>query len=164
MTWQSRIVSHGALSLDDVLFHDLNWRIHTKEQQAALKTVLDTVGWVQDCIVSANSGKLLDGHLRVILAERNGETEVPCVFVDVTAEEERIILASLDTITGMAATDDEKLGDLLASIENEDMAGLLRQIAEAEKVTPQRVEAPLEEETRMVRCPECGAEFTPGVS
>ena len=41
--------------------------------------------------------------MRLSLAEQNGETELPCLFVDLSEDEERLILASLDPIAAMAA-------------------------------------------------------------
>jgi hypothetical protein len=162
--WRNRITGSGTLLVDDALFHDLNWRIHTKEQQAVMEAVLDQVGWVQQIIISTNSGKLLDGHLRVTLADRRGEKELPCVFVDVTPAEERLILASLDPIGAMAVPDREKLSDLLEGIDREDATidALARAVAEecdvpSDGPMPQSDETP--HPTRAVTCPECGHVF-----
>ncbi len=157
-TWRNRVVGSGTLRIDDALFHPDQWRIHTKEQQAALGTVLETVGWVQQVIVSQNSGYLLDGHCRVALAERMGESEVPCVFVDVTPDEERLILASLDPIGAMAVTDEQKLAELVASIEAEDES-VAKLLATVEEKVPEVDEHP--PSARSVTCPECGFVFEP---
>jgi hypothetical protein len=116
--WQNRIVGTGTRPASDFLAHSENWRIHPKNQQDALKGVLDSVGWVQNVVVSARTGKMLDGHLRVTLALRQGEeTPVPYVEVDVTEDEERLILATLDPIAALAGIDKEKLAPLLGSLD-----------------------------------------------
>jgi len=122
MNWTNRIVRQGSIRVSDAAPHPENWRQHTDEQAAALERVLDAVGWVQNVVVSERSGRLLDGHLRLELARRHGETEMPCVFVDLDEREERVILASLDSIAAMAVTDDDKYRELLASLDDESVA------------------------------------------
>jgi len=121
--WRNRIVQHGEKPASDFLASHLNWRIHPKAQRDALAGVLDSVGWVQDVIESANSGELLDGHLRVSLAlSRGDETPVPYVRVDVTEGEEALILASLDPLSAMAVADKGKLDELLRQVDVGDAA------------------------------------------
>ena len=85
-------------------------------------SVLDNVGWVQEVIVNQRTGNLVDGHLRCQLAARNGETEIPVKYVDLSEDEEALILATIDPIAGMAATDKEKLDELINDIQTEDEA------------------------------------------
>jgi hypothetical protein len=99
---RSRIVGHGEVSPDDLLAHPDNWRIHPEAQQQALAGSLDDVGWVQEVIVNQRTGQLIDGHLRATLAMRRGEPSIPVVYVDLSEDEERLALAALDSITGMA--------------------------------------------------------------
>jgi len=110
--WTNRIVGHGEEAPDQLLANPMNWRIHPKYQQEALTGVLNEVGWVQDVIVNQKTGHLIDGHLRVQLAMRNNEPTIPVVYVDLTLDEESLILASLDPIGAMAAADKEKLEEL----------------------------------------------------
>jgi hypothetical protein len=77
--------------------------------------VLEQVGWAGSVMVNKNSGTIVDGHLRTVLAMRAGEP-VPVDYVDLTEDEERLMLAMYDTITGMAATDLDKAAELVASI------------------------------------------------
>lgn len=78
--------------------------------------MLDRVGWVQQVIVNQRTGHLLDGHLRVSLALKKNEATIPVVYVDVSPEEERLVLASLDPIAGLAGIDHEKQTELLAQV------------------------------------------------
>lgn len=115
--WRSRIVGSDDVAPDELLANPRNWRIHPKAQQDALAGALDQVGWVQRVIVNRQTGHLVDGHLRVELALRRNEPSVPVEYVDLTPEEEGLVLASLDPIAAMAATDAEKLRQLLAEVE-----------------------------------------------
>jgi DNA modification methylase len=119
-----------------LLPHPKNWRKHPKAQVAALEGVLTEVGWVQDTVVSRRTGRLLDGHARVELALQRREPRVPVVYVDVSEEEEALVLASLDPISAMATTDPAKLAELLgtAKANSEALKALLEDLAaQAEK-------------------------------
>jgi len=133
---KNRIIGSGEEPLDSILFNPRNWRIHPLNQQNALKGVLEEVGWVQQVIVNKRTGNLIDGHLRCQLAAREGNTTIPVVYVDVSEEEEALILSTLDPIAGMAATDKAKLDELLAGLEteNQDVQNLLNDIAEKERL------------------------------
>lgn len=160
--YRSRIVGYGTLPVDEALIHPDQFRIHPRAQQEALATVLDQVGWVQNVIVSRRTGYILDGVCRLTVAERRGETEVPCLFVDLNDEEERIVLASLDSITSMAVPDREKLAELVQSVETEDAAilALLAAVTESDRMPPVEDAMPVGE-SKMMTCPECGAVFAP---
>lgn len=121
--WNSRIIGSGEEEPEQLLANPKNFRVHPKEQQDALEGALDTIGWIQQVIVNQNTGHIIDGHLRVSLAMRKGETRIPVIYVDLTQEEEDIALATIDPITGLANQDNELLQSLLAGIDLED--GLL---------------------------------------
>ena len=131
--WQNRIVGHGEEAPDQLLANPENWRIHPKPQQDALAGVLDQVGWVQDVIVNRRTGHVVDGHLRVSLAISREEEAVPVVYVDLDEHEERLILATLDPLAAMAATDSTKLDELLREVSTGDAAlqAMLSDLAES---------------------------------
>lgn len=114
--WRSRIVGHGDLAPAEITPHDLNWRRHPAQQRAALAGVLDEVGWVQDVIVNRTTGRLVDGHLRVAVALERGEPSVPVVYVELSDDEERLVLATLDPLGALAETDTDALASLLATV------------------------------------------------
>ena len=132
MKYQNRIIGSGEEPLDQIMFNPRNWRIHPLHQQDALKGVLEEVGWVQQVIVNKRTGNLIDGHLRCQLAAREGNDTIPVVYVDLSEDEEALILSTLDPIAGMAATDKEKLDDLFRQFnsDNENVQKLLSEIAE----------------------------------
>lgn len=103
------------VAADQLLANPYNWRIHPERQQKALAASLDGVGWVQDVIVNQRNGHVIDGHLRVALAISKGE-QVPVKYVDLSDEEERLVLATLDPLAAMAATDRDMLEDILSGL------------------------------------------------
>jgi DNA modification methylase len=118
LQFRSRIVGEGMEAPDQLLANPQNWRRHPKEQLAALEGLLDTVGWVQRVIVNRVTGHMVDGHARVELALRRDEKQVPVLYVDLSADEERLVLASLDPIGGLAQTDQAMLDELLDGVES----------------------------------------------
>jgi hypothetical protein len=116
--WQNRIVGEGQEDPSRLLANPLNWRVHTSEQKKAISAVLDKVGWVQRVVVNRTTGHVVDGHLRVAMAISKGEPSVPVLYVEVSPEEEALLLATLDPISAMAGTDKEKLEELLRDIPN----------------------------------------------
>lgn len=120
--WRNRIVGEGMEAPDQLLANPQNWRVHPKFQQDVLSSVLRDVGWIQEVIVNKTTGHLVDGHLRVTLAMRHEEKEIPVKYVELTSDEEALILATLDPLAGLAVADDEKLRELMAEIKSDDAA------------------------------------------
>jgi len=163
MTWQNRIVSTGSETAGNLLAHPDNWRIHPRQQQEGLQAVLATVGWVQDVIVNRLTGRVIDGHLRVTLALRQGEeTLVPVKYVELTEDEERLVLTTLDPLGAMAATDDAKLSELYEQVQTDDpeLQKLLASIAEENGLIDEAEDSSKDTKPpKLITCPECGAEF-----
>jgi hypothetical protein len=147
--WRNRIVGSGVKPASEFMANPDNWRVHPSAQQDALAGVLSEVGWVEQVVENVRTGNLVNGHLRVELALRQGdETPVPYVQVDLSEEEERLILATLDPIGAMASADDEKLSELIAGIETEDEAiqALLSSLAgDGENPYQSKIETPVYE-------------------
>lgn len=114
--WESRIVGYATKRAGDILANPNNWRVHPEAQQEALEGVLDEVGVVQNVIENVQTGNLIDGHLRVALTLRRHGEDAPVYVtqVDLTPNEENLVLASLDPIGALATTDEAKLKELLA--------------------------------------------------
>lgn len=128
--YQNRIIGEGQETPDQILANPLNWRKHPKWQKDALRGHLKEVGWVQRTIINKRTGHLVDGHLRVELAMEEGIAEIPVLYVDLTEDEERIALASLDSITGLAETDQATLNELLDGVtaDDPDLAAFLESL------------------------------------
>jgi hypothetical protein len=146
---KNRIVGSGEEQLDQIMFNPRNWRIHPLSQQDALKGVLEEVGWVQQVIVNKRTGNLIDGHLRCQLAAREGAKTIPVVYVDVSEDEEALVLATLDPIGAMAATDKQKLEDLTKNIQsdNEKVNQLINDLVDLEGLN----EIPTDEQKEAVK-------------
>jgi len=135
---RSRIVGHGEEDPEQLLANPSNWRVHPRAQQDVLRGVLDEVGWVQSVIVNQRTGHLVDGHLRVSLALRDGIKTVPVAYVDLSPDEENLILATMDPISGMAVTDSEQLAALLSDVSptSAEVQALLDEMSVNSGVTP----------------------------
>lgn len=120
---RSRIVGEGDEAPDQLLANPLNWRVHPKEQVDALEGLLSQVGWVQRVIVNKRTGHVVDGHARVALALRRSEPTLPVLYVDLSEAEERLVLAAIDPIGGMAGADQGLLDQVLDGLTADD-AGL----------------------------------------
>lgn len=163
MAWKNRIIGEGEENPLDLLANPKNFRVHPTEQQEALRKVLRGVGVVQRVVVNQRSGFVVDGHLRVALAITEGVEALPVEYVDLAEDEEDVVLATFDRITGMAGIDREKLDELLAEARegevaqgNEDLAGLL---ASLETGGGGRKAGGDEDAPPQHRCPECGHEW-----
>lgn len=129
--WQNRIVGfEPAIEPDQLLANPLNARRHPGDQRDAIRASLDTLGWVDVVKVNTRTGRMLDGHMRTEEALSAGVT-VPVLFLDLTEDEERRMLATLDPIAGMATYDADVLADLIDGLEFEDaLQGLLAKIGD----------------------------------
>lgn len=130
--WKNRILRSEMVAPDQLLANPDNWRIHPAFQEAALEGVLDDVGWVRTVLVNEATGHVVDGHLRVALALKRNEPTVPVDYVELTIEEERAILSTLDPIAALAGTDKEKLAGLLAGFQTQ-QAGLQALLSDLQK-------------------------------
>lgn len=115
--WRSRIVGHAEVVPSDLVPNPENWRSHPQDQRDALGGALEEVGWVTEVIVNQSTGHLVDGHLRLDLALSRGEPFVPVTYVDLTMEEERLVLATLDPLAAMADAEVIPLEQLLAQLD-----------------------------------------------
>jgi ParB-like chromosome segregation protein Spo0J len=161
--FRSRIVGEGNEAPDQLLANPLNWRVHPKEQVDALEGLLSQVGWVQRVIVNKRTGNVVDGHARVALALRRGEAALPVLYVDLSEEEERLVLAAIDPIGGMAGRDDDMLAQLLDGLQAED-AGLQALLDSLKNEAPNFEPGTEEDQSRLDQkkptvCPSCGHEF-----
>ena len=114
--WQNRIIGNGYEEPSSLLANPQNHRIHPFKQQKVMGEMLETVGWVQQILVNFRTGTVIDGHMRVMLALRNGEQTVPVVYVDLTIAEEGLVLAAFDRIGDLAVTEGTVLDELLADV------------------------------------------------
>ena len=117
MVWRNRIVGHADVDPATITANPRNWRTHPASQRAALDSVLGEVGWVQSVVINQQTGFLIDGHARVAQAVSRKESSVPVVYVDLSPDEEALVLATLDPIGTMAGAQKEQLTELLAGVQ-----------------------------------------------
>ncbi len=96
----------------------------------------------------------MDGHLRVALALSSNQKSIPVEYVDLSESEEAEVLATIDSIAALAATDREQLGALVADIDHTDgaVAELLGEMYGEENPGAQG-------KGDLGSCPECGRAF-----
>jgi len=131
---RNRITGSGVVRIDDLLANPQNWRMHPDAQQQALAGVIDDVGFVRSILVNVVTGHVVDGHARIAIAMRSGVEELPVEYVELSEAEEATVLATLDPIGAMAATDRAKLDDLVRQVQSDDerVQALMSEIAERE--------------------------------
>ena len=150
MTWQNRIVSYGEESPKDIRENPLNWRLHPQHQRQALTGLLDEVGWVDVVIINKTSGLLVDGHLRVEAALARGEATIPVAYVELTGQEEKKVLATLDAISPLVDANNQRLESLLASVQTQSdhLTMLLEDLQPEETVTVKEAREKLQREVK----------------
>jgi hypothetical protein len=128
--FKNRIVEAGNVAPGDIKAHPRAWRRHPKAQRAAVQALLDEVGWVGQVTINRRTGRLIDGGLRLELARDSGETTLPVTYVDLSEDEERLMLATLDPVSAMAEADADQWARLVADLAptGEVLAGLLDDI------------------------------------
>ena len=162
---RDRIKSFRRVKASKLIPHPQNWRRHPEAQTTALQGVLQSVGFVGASIVrELPDGRLqiIDGHLRANLA---GDEKIPCLIVDLTEEEAKLILATFDPIGAEAETDEKLLAMLLAEVETESKAvqAMLDGLADGCLLPPgadgKEYDESCADDVKMTTCPKCGHEF-----
>jgi hypothetical protein len=161
--FKNRIVGHGEKPAAEFRFNPLNWRRHPESQEAALREILSSVGWVTGVIENARTGNLIDGHGRIEAALKiEPQTLIPFTRVDLSEDEERKILALFDPIGGLAVADEDKLWELLESISFEDQSlnSLVENLREPMRLPEiKEYTEEIESEVEFIECPKCQHRF-----
>ena len=127
---RNRIKGHRRVRAGDLLPHELNPRLHTEAQRAALIGLYAEIGFARSLLayeLPDGRLKLIDGHLRRDMAP---DMEVDVEVLDVSDAEARALLLSLDPLAqladynretldhlrAMAHTDSDALANLWASV------------------------------------------------
>lgn len=166
MTWQNRITRYSDEAPDQLLANPANWRSHPSSQAEALVGVLGQVGIVQNVIANERTGFLVDGHLRVMEALKAGQPTIPVTWVDLSPDEEALVLATLDPLSAMAGTDAAALDALLRDVATDSpaVAAMLDALAQEAGITPPDVtfkeyDEGVADEVKYCECPNCGHKF-----
>jgi len=89
------------LSPRKIAAHDMNWKTHPSLQREAYSEFLVEVGWAGALLFNENTGRLLDGHLRLQDALERNLDQLPVLVINVDEDTERKMLALLDKIGSM---------------------------------------------------------------
>lgn len=124
-----KIVDYGMADVESIIFNPDNWRIHPLYQQEMLRGLIDEIGYVDPIKVNVTTGNLVDGHLRVQVVNAMGVKEIPCVYIEVTEEEEKMLIMAFNTLPDFAAHDPEVLKRLIENTKTEN-EGILKLMQE----------------------------------
>ena len=120
---RNRIKEHRRVRAGDLVPHELNFRRHPHYQRRALGAVYEQVGFARSLLayeLPDGRLKLIDGHLR---RDMDPDMEVEVEVLDVTDDEARALLLSIDPLAALAQTQDQ-LRDRLLEITPVDCAEL----------------------------------------
>ena len=132
-TPRNRIKGHRRVRARDLVPHELNPRLHSDDQRAALAALYDEVGFARSLLayeLPDGRLKLIDGHLRQSM---DPDMEVDVEVLDVDDAEARALLLSIDPLARLADYDAGKLDALRAvtDADSDALANLWRSIASA---------------------------------
>ena len=102
--------------IDDLIPAEYNPRKELKpgdEEYEKIKNSILHFGYVDPIIINKD-GTIIGGHQRVTVLKGLGRTEIECVVVDLTKEDEKALNVALNKITG--EWDMSKLGTLLSEL------------------------------------------------
>ena len=118
ISFRDRIIELRRVPARELIPNPKNWRRHPERQAAALRGVLEEVGYA-DALLARETPEglmLIDGHLR---AETTPEQPVPVLVLDVDEAEADKLLATLDPLAGMAEMDKMAFKNLAVTINTE---------------------------------------------
>lgn len=121
-SWKNRIVEYGIVDPAKLIEHSQNWRAHPDNQHKALKSMIDKVGIVDAVIVQRGTNLIVDGHLRVAMAVKDGVEAIPVQYVDLDDDEVAYVLATFDPVGSLAETDLYHLTTLVSELDLQDDA------------------------------------------
>ena len=146
MTMRDRVKELRRVPASELLANPKNWRIHPEAQRAALRGVLEEIGFADAMIAreTPDGLELIDGHLR---RDVMGDQEVPVLVVDVTAQEAEKMLLTFDPLSMMAHADTDQLLSLLADnpFESQAVRDMLEALANGEQDVMPDLTEPVED-------------------
>ena len=86
--------------ISDLIPAPYNPRTSTKKQEKQLKASLEKFGIVEPIIYNKQTGYIVGGHFRTRELKKLGYTEVDCVIVDLSEEDERELNIRLNANSG----------------------------------------------------------------
>ena len=102
MPVRNRIKAHRRVRAGDLVPHEFNFRLHPELQKDALRALYAEVGFARSLLayeLPDGRLKLIDGHLR---RDLDPDMEVDVEVLDVTDDEARTLLLSIDPLAELA--------------------------------------------------------------
>lgn len=96
--------------------NEKNWKRHPERQKRVIYASITRNGWVKPLVFNKKSNRLIDGHGRLEIALEKGIEEVPVLFGHWSPDQERELLATLDTVGQMAQIDSLALDSLTLEV------------------------------------------------
>jgi len=168
MAIRDRIIDFRRVPASSLAPHPENWRTHPPAQRAAMRAVLEEIGFAGAVLARENGDgqlQMIDGHLR---QDEMGNQDVPVLVLDVTADEAQKLLATFDPLGAMAEADAERLDALLSEVGEQEagLQALLDSLAAQHSLGPLPADADGKEfdescadDVKMQTCPKCNHEF-----
>ena len=171
---QEKITNRPKLEVVNVPIGNLepcawNPRTLSTKDRNDLKRSLETFGCVEPLVIRKADMSIVGGHQRFNTASELGWPDVPCVILDMTEIEAKLLNISLNKISGDWDTD--RLQSLLGEIATEDVDLGLTGFDDATMANlgifldPDLAPEPDQETPEKkpsLLCPKCGFEFTVG--
>src|SRR5436305_14382836 len=114
MPIRNRIAEHVRVRAGDLVPHPLNFRRHPAGQRQALAASYEEVGFARSLLghrLPDGRIQLIDGHLR---RDFDPDMEVTVEVLNVTEEEARKLLLTLDPLAALAENDAAVVAELAA--------------------------------------------------
>jgi ParB-like chromosome segregation protein Spo0J len=175
---RSRIKKFKMIRAGDLQRSPWNWKNHPPAQLNALTDALTELGYCDAMLVRElgnDKYELCDGHARTGMADP--DQKVPCLILDISEQEAKKLILTLDPLAALAEADKGKLDALLAEVQpagdalKKMLADLqstvnektLRELAGSGSVIPPE-EFPAVDENIPTdhTCPKCGFQFSGG--
>jgi hypothetical protein len=99
---RNRIKTHRKVRAADLVPHEWNFRVHPESQKSVLNGIYQEVGFARSLLafeLPDGRLKLIDGHLR---RDFDPDMEVDVEVLDVTEEEARKLLLTIDPLASLA--------------------------------------------------------------
>src|SRR5438445_3970247 len=119
---RNRIVRHVRVRAGDLVPHELNPRVHSEAQRAALAALYDEIGFARSLLayeLADGRLKLIDGHLR---AAMDPDQQVDVEVLDVNDAEARALLLAIDPLAQLAGYETDTLEELRGLVEQDSAA------------------------------------------
>lgn len=158
MNIRNRIVEHRRVRAGDLVPHELNWRQHPQQQRLALQDIYTEVGFARSLLaypLPDGRLQLIDGHLR---RELDPDMIVDVEVVDVTPDEARKLLLSMDSLAALAQADQDVVAQLrqITSTASPALDALWQALAQSKQTTNETLheaqQTPAEQFLILIQC------------